>query len=254
MPVTIITGAASGIGAATRQQLEQLGHTVIGVDLRNSDICADLSTVEGRAQAIQAIRAAAGGAIDHIVCSAGLGPQVNPPSLVALVNYFGAVELLDGLFDLLKAGQNPSAVVISSNSATIADWSTHPLRAAMLRGDADDARRIADEGDGFTAYSCSKQAVACAVRQRALDWGQAGVRLNAVAPGAVETPLLHAGLSDPVYGPAIRDFNAPLGRRARADEIARSIAFLLGEQASFIHGSVLFIDGGMDAQLRPHQF
>lgn len=254
MPVTVITGAASGIGAATRELLEAQGHRVIGVDLRNAEVCADLSSAEGRKQAIADIRSAAAGPIDHLVCSAGLGPQVNPPSLIALVNYFGAINLLDGLFADLQAGQQPSAVVVSSNSATLADWREHPLRTAMLAGDHEATRQIADSGDGFTAYSCSKQAVASAVRLRALSWGQAGVRLNAIAPGAVETPLLQAGLQDPVYGPAIRDFNAPLGRRATPAEIAGNIALLLSAQASFIHGAVLFVDGGLDAQLRPDHF
>lgn len=254
MPTTVITGAASGIGAATRRLLEQQGHRVIGVDLRDSDVCADLATAEGRAVAIDAIKAAAAGPIDHLVCCAGLGPQVSPPSLIALVNYFGAVELLDGLFDRLRAGSAPSAVVVSSNSATVADWGRHPLRAAMLAGDAGETARLADAADGFTAYSCSKQAVASAVRHRSLSWGQAGVRLNAVAPGAVETPLLQAGLADPVYGQAIRDFVPPLGRRAEAVEIAGLIAFLLGPQAAYLHGGVYFIDGGLDAQLRPDTF
>ena len=73
-------------------------------------------------------------------------------------------------------------------------------------------------------------------------------------PGAVETPLLQAGLHDARYAQAIKNFVAPLGRRADPSEIAAAVAFLLSPQASFIHGTQLFIDGGMDAMVRPTQF
>ena len=110
-----------------------------------------------------------------------------------------------------------------------------------------------DKG-GQLAYAGSKNAVTVAVRQRATTWGQAGIRLNTVAPGAVETPLLQAGLHDARYAQAIKNFVAPLGRRADPSEIAAAVAFLLSPQASFIHGTQLFIDGGMDAMVRPTQF
>ncbi len=93
-----------------------------------------------------------------------------------------------------------------------------------------------------------------AVRSRSLEWGKAGVRLNAVAPGAVDTPLLAAGLRDPRYGEGIRNFVAPLGRRGTPTEIAALIAYLLSDAAAYMHGSVVFIDGGLDASVRPIQF
>lgn len=90
-----------------------------------------------------------------------------------------------------------------------------------------------------------------AVRQRAVEWGAAGVRLNTVAPGSVETPLLQAGLDDPRYSEAIRNFVAPIGRNGKPEEIASLITYLLGPQAGFIHGAQFVIDGGIDAQTRP---
>lgn len=251
---TAITGAGSGIGAATRALLESQGQRVIGIDMRNSDICADLSTPEGRQQAIDAVLEQCGGRLDHLVCCAGLGAQVSPASLIVRVNYFGVVALLDALLPALQQGQAPSAVVVSSNSGKLVDWSQHPLRTALLDGDEQGACEIADSGEGFAAYSCSKYAVAVAVRQRALAWGNAGVRLNAVAPGAVETPLLQAGLDDPRFGPSIRNFKSPLGRFSQPAEIAETIAFLLGEKASYVHGNVMLVDGGIDAQLNAERF
>ncbi|MFS8933248.1 3-alpha-hydroxysteroid dehydrogenase/carbonyl reductase (plasmid) [Cupriavidus taiwanensis] len=263
MKTVIVTGAASGMGAAVRRRMLADGCRVIGVDLRDADILADLSTEAGRAAAIDAVLSQSGGRIDQLVCCAGLGPHVDPATLVASVNYFGVVALLDGLFDALREGTQPCAVVVSSNSATLQSWDGSPLRDAYLANDeagvlamlaaAAQAEATRDQA-GYIAYASSKHAVTAAARQRALAWGRAGVRLNVVAPGAVETPLLQAGLADPRYGDAIRDFVAPLGRRARPEEVAELIAFLCGPQAAYLHGSVLFIDGGLDAAQRPLRF
>ena len=147
------------------------------------------------------------------------------------------------------------AVAIASNSAQltpeIADW---PLVEALLSGDEPRAREIALEDSGQRAYIASKNAVGRAVRRRAREWGEAGVRLNAVAPGTTRTPLLEAGLSDRRAGRAIRAFPVPLGRWAEPDEIAAVIAFLLGPEAAFVHGAVWYIDGGSDAMTRPERF
>lgn len=263
MKTVIVTGAASGMGAAVRRRMLADGCRVIGVDLRDADILADLSTEAGRAAAIDAVLSQSGGRIDQLVCCAGLGPHVDPATLVASVNYFGVVALLDGLFDALREGTQPCAVVVSSNSATLQSWDGSPLRDAYLANAeagvlamlaaAAQAEATRDQA-GYIAYASSKHAVTAAARQRALAWGRAGVRLNVVAPGAVETPLLQAGLADPRYGDAIRDFVAPLGRRARPEEVAELIAFLCGPQAAYLHGSVLFIDGGLDAAQRPLRF
>ena len=86
------------------------------------------------------------------------------------------------------------------------------------------------------------------------EWTGAGVRLNAVAPGAVLTPLLQDGLEHPVFGPAIRSFPIPTGAFGAPEQIAGAIAFLLDPDAAFCCGSVLFVDGGTDALLRPDQY
>jgi len=259
----IVSGAASGIGAAVCEQLRHTGMRVIGIDLRHSDICADLSTQEGRAYAVDAALCLSERRIDILVCCAGLGPQAEPVASIASVNYFGVTALLDGLSGALQAGCRASAVVVSSSSATLQAWDGNPLRQAYLDGDesAVHAMLAALPPDlapqaGFIAYASSKNAVACAVRQRAASWGKAGVRLNAVAPGAVQTPLLEAGLADARYGEGIRNFVAPLSTRARAEpaDIAALIGFIAGDSAPFIHGSVLFADGGIDAAMRPHHF
>lgn len=254
---TVITGSASGIGAATRKALEASGYSVTGVDLHDAEIIADLSTQAGRAKAVEDILAHCGGTLDALVLCAGLGPHVPKPMLVAQVNYFGAVALLDGLLPALEKGDKPAAVVISSVASTQLAWDKNPLAAAFEAGDEEKIAGVlgaSGEQAGYLAYAASKNALTVALRKRTAAWGKAGVRLNAVAPGATQTPLLEAGLEDPRYGDAIRDFVPPIGRRAEPSEMASVVSFLLSQQASYLHGAQLVVDGGIDAVTRPTQF
>jgi len=116
MTTAVVTGSASGIGAATRKRFERSGCTVIGIDLRDAEIIADLSTREGRKAAISGVKQRCR-ALEHLVACAGLATYARPVSLIASVNYFGTVELLDGLLQLLQRGKNPAAVATLSNSA-----------------------------------------------------------------------------------------------------------------------------------------
>jgi NAD(P)-dependent dehydrogenase (short-subunit alcohol dehydrogenase family) len=249
-PRAVVTGSASGLGAALRARLEATGWDVIGVDLRDQEVEIDLSTPEGRAALVAGVEARAEGEVDAVVACAGLGPHVTPTRLIAAVNYFGAVATLDLLLPLLSESEAPAAVAVASNSLGIIPADA-VLVDAMLADDEPTALARADELDGSTIYGNSKHALARAVRRRAESWGEAGVRLNAVAPGPVETPLLQGSIDDPELGPLVDALPIPLGRRAQPDEIAGVIEFLLSPAAALVHGSVLFADGGTDALLRP---
>jgi len=255
MATIAVTGSASGIGAAIRARLEADGNSVIGVDLRDAAVTADLSAPAGREAALRAVLEKCGGRLDGAVACAGLGPQVEDTRKIVAVNYFGAVAALAGWREALTGGSHASAVAIASNSATIAPISD-ALVEACLAGDEATALRLAAATDGSTAYASSKLALARWVRRNApqATWAGAGVRLNAVAPGAVQTPLLQEGLDHPQWGPAIREFPIPLGGFGNPTQIAAAVAFLLGRDASFCCGSVLYADGGSDALVRGDKF
>jgi NAD(P)-dependent dehydrogenase (short-subunit alcohol dehydrogenase family) len=255
MATIAITGSASGIGAAIRVRLEREGHRIIGIDLRDAEVVANLAEVSGRERAVSAARDACEGTLDGLVACAGLGPQVSDQSLIVSVNYFGAQATLEGLRDCLERGQRPAAVAISSNSSRIPGLES-PIVDACLEGDEPRAREEAAARDGIFAYAGSKLALARWVRRNAVkpDWAGCGIRLNAVAPGATMTPLLQAGLDDPAHADSIKSFTVPLGGFGQPEQIAAAVAFLLGPESAFCCGTILYADGGSDALIRPDEY
>jgi NAD(P)-dependent dehydrogenase (short-subunit alcohol dehydrogenase family) len=250
-----ITGAASGIGAALRKRLESDGHRVVGVDVQQADVVADLATSEGRQAAIAAIRDACGGTLDGIVPCAGLsGLPDRPGSLLASLNYFGTIELLEELREDLARSEAPAVVAISSNSTTTVPpgMISQDLVDACLSGDEAAAREAADKTGSIAAYPATKTAVAHWVRRNAPTdaWIGAGITLNAIAPGKIETPMIAEGRADPIIGPHMDAFPLPIGRNGQPEEIAALLAFLLGPEARFFVGSIIFCDGGTDALTR----
>ena len=249
----VVTGSGSGIGAACARRLAAAPARVIGVDLHDAGVVADLGTPDGRRAAVDRVAELAPEGVDSLVTCAGLaGAPSRPGSLLASVNYFGTVEILQALRPLLGRRANSAAVAISSNSTTIQPGVPMELVEACLAGDEDGARRLADEAGSMAAYPATKIAVARWVRREAVSsaWVGAGIRLNAVAPGMVDTPLVAEGRADPVVGPLLELFPIPAGRPGRPEEIAALVDFLLGPDGGFFCGSVVFVDGGSDALLR----
>jgi len=253
MGIAVITGAASGIGACVKARLEVQGYEIIGIDLKGEAISADLSTPEGRQAAIDQTLKMSGGKIDRLVLAAGLGGHLENGALVARVNYFGAVTLLDGFRDALENTQG-RCVVIGSNSAQMRTSPEAPMVVAMLEGD--EAKTIELIGDFHAAmvYGHSKHAVTRAVRRRAADWGKRGISINIIAPGPTETPMLDGVKEHPTISKSLDMIPIPQKRFGRPDEIADVIEFLLSDSADYMQGSVIYVDGGTDAQLRPDAF
>ncbi|ASM54773.1 hypothetical protein PNIG_a2793 [Pseudoalteromonas nigrifaciens] len=255
MSVTAVTGSASGIGAAVCEKLRAAGHTVIGIDRHQAEVNADLSSPEGRANAAEQVIKLANGKLDGLVCCAGLGVTAPSSSLVVSVNYFGSTELIELLQPALAKGEQPAITVIGSVAASQQVADPHPIIELMLNNDEPAARALADElGQPQIAYSASKYALTVHCRRLAVKTGSTGVRINLVAPGAIETPLHEASKQDPRFGEAVRNFVAPIGRNGQPSEIADAVSFLQSAQASFVHGSIIYVDGGMDAMMRSGKF
>lgn len=252
-----ITGSASGMGRETAQRLRDGGHTVIGVDIKDADVIADLSTPAGRADAAARVLSQAGDRLDGAVLAAGLGPSQARDRVrqIAAVNYFGVVELLQAWRPALAAAGNAKVVVVASNSATT--MPTVPRRTvnALLAHDADKALRsvrLFGPAAPTMMYGASKLAVSRWVRRHAVlaEWAGSGVRLNALSPGAIMTPLLQEQLSTPRQARAVRSFPVPVGGFGDPGQLAEWMCFMLSDAADFLCGSVVFVDGGTDAYFR----
>ncbi|NKY86051.1 SDR family oxidoreductase [Nocardia veterana] len=256
MGTIAVTGSASGIGAAVAAHLEKEGHRVIGVDLRDTEVTADLGTPDGRAHAVAEITRISAGRLDGFLPFAGIAAATGRPGgLVVSVNYFGAVTVLEGLRPLLRESENASVVLVSSNSTTTQPLWPVELADACLAGDEVRARGIAESfGDlaAIQAYPATKAALAWYARTKSADYIADGIRLNAIAPGIIDTPMTQEGSKDALTGEGMKQFLAmtPIGRAGRPEEIAELAAFLLSDKAGFFVGSVIFCDGGIDAAFR----
>lgn len=243
----MVTGAASGIGAAVARACTARGDRVVTVDWIKGDVVADLSTAAGRAAAVSEIEALGG--VDAIAACAGLAE--GDPGTIVGVNYFGAIELVAKLRPLLAKGNAPRAVIISSE-ALILDQ--HPATvAACLAGDEPAAVSLA-RANPTVVYQSSKLAVSLWVKREAVksEWAGDGILLNAVAPGVVDTPMVRGFLATE-EGTAFLNKATPmrLGRPAQPIELANLISFLIGTENTFIVGQTVFCDGGAEATLRP---
>lgn len=249
-----ITGGATGIGAELKRQLVAAGHRVISVDIKEGDVVADLSTSTGRQAAVDGVRALAPEGLDAFIPCAGLPPVAKPWSLIAKVNYFAVITTVEGLRDLV-AKKKGSVLFVSSNSAPMIGTDDAFVQSC-LSGDEPAACAHVETRDGQTAYAGSKRAMTIWMRRHVVEYAAGGVRLNAIAPGITMTPLTDRVLADAEYGPAIKAFGdmVPVGANAQPSDIANVMRFMLSDEASYLCGSVFFVDGGSDAMLRPEQF
>ncbi|MDO5670980.1 MAG: SDR family oxidoreductase [Corynebacterium sp.] len=250
----LVTGSASGIGAATAALLTSQGHRVIGVDLRGADIIADLSTVDGREHMIDQARELSSGCIDGVIANAGISA---PIAATMKVNYFGAVATLEGLRPLLLASAAPRAVVTASMASL--QPADEELLAALL--DADEptaltrATALEEAGPqvGYLNYSTSKQAIARWVRRNAPtpEWAGAGIPLNAIAPGVVISPMTEQLTSSPEGRAQLEEqVPMPLNGWMPAESAAELLAWLTSPANTHLCGQVIFIDGGVDVTFR----
>ncbi|MGW8375191.1 SDR family oxidoreductase [Streptomyces sp. ODS28] len=274
-----ITGTASGMGAASAERLRAAGHEVIGVDLREAEVTADLGTAEGRRYAVEQVLSLCGGTLDGVAAVAGVGPSLPDAGAVVAINYYGTVQVLEGLRPALEHSGTGRAVAITSNSATTVPLIDEALVDLLLDGDGDrggdeaaarkhavqaarEAERVLPSeqlaiAPSVSAYASSKFALARWVRGTAVTapWARTGTLLNAIAPGAVLTPLMigstAADGTEEELDPGSFPTPMPLGTFGRPEDIAFWVEQFLRPEARFTTGSVLCVDGGTEAAMRP---
>jgi NAD(P)-dependent dehydrogenase (short-subunit alcohol dehydrogenase family) len=238
MGSAVVTGAASGIGFEIARQLLSLGHVVVAADIDPSGapdgavrVRADVSD-GADVQAVISACVEAGGGIDMLFNNAGIGSTndaigctLDEWERLFAVNARGTfLGIKHALPHMLAAGRG--AIV---NTASIAG--------------------LVGLKDRF-AYCASKGAVISLTRQVAVQYAGTGVRCNAIAPGTADTEwvgrLLDAA-EDPVAARAALVARQPVGRLGTAEEIAKAALYLASDDADFITGTVLVIDGGLTA-------
>lgn len=249
MGTVAMTGAAGGIGLAARASLEAAGHEVIGIDLKGPEVYADLATTGGRRVMARDVEELCGGALDGLVVAAGIMGEDSAAAVS--VNYFGAVAALETLRPLLVHGDDPSVVVLGSNSVTT--HPSYPIEVAewCLAGDETRARQVAAEAEISGVYAATKLALTLWARRQASteDWVGEGVRLNIVAPGFIDTPLTAGGWD--FVSSLGAAYPMPLGRPGKPEEVGELIRYLLSKEAGYFCGSLITMDGGTEAALRP---
>jgi NAD(P)-dependent dehydrogenase (short-subunit alcohol dehydrogenase family) len=255
MPRTyVVTGSASGIGRATCDLLVERGHRAIGVDLHDADVVADLSTAEGRAALVTGVTEASGGRIDAIIANAGLA---TPTAKTVAINYFGTLATLEGLRPLLAGSPAPRAVATASMASLFPP--VEDLLDALL--DRDEPRAMAraselEAGGPEQAnfiYGTTKRALVRWIRRNAAtpEWAGAGIPLNAIAPGIVQTPMVADLIATPESrDAALQAVPMPLNGIIEARDAAYLLAWLTSEENAHLCGQVVFIDGGSDVVIR----
>jgi len=232
--VAIVTGAGSGIGAACAERLTADGATVVTLDIAGSvDHLIDVRD-EPAVEAAFSTVVDQHGHLDVVVNAAGVAGG-------------GPVHLLD-------AGEWDRVVDVNLKGTFIVDKYSALHMLAQGRGSIINIASIEGlEGtEGGSAYNASKAGVVMLTKSMAIDYGRKGIRVNCICPGGIETPML-LDLIDAdgmeLYRAALLDEHL-LGRFGKPSEIAAAAAFLASEDASFITGHSLVVDGGFTAGMR----
>lgn len=251
MTVGVVTGAASGMGRACIERLRGTVDHLLAVDVREPDlegtdgVVCDVSDPA----AVKALtdRVAGLGSFRALVHAAGLSPTMADPRRIVEVNLVGTVRMLDAFEPLVTTGS--TAVCFASSAGYLPLELLGPELAELVRVPRSGefleraAQLLPDPG---LAYAWSKKGVQLEVAAAAVRWGPRGGRCVSLSPGLIDTPM---GRQEFEQQPIMKDLLAqtPLGRLGTADEIAAVVAFLVSDDASFVSGIDVLVDGGQGA-------
>jgi NAD(P)-dependent dehydrogenase (short-subunit alcohol dehydrogenase family) len=232
--VAVVTGAASGIGAACADRLRVDGATVVTIDAAEGvdhelDVRDEPAVQKALAEVV-----GTHGTLDVLVHAAGVA-GVGPVHLLDAEEWDRVVDVnLKGTFIVNK---HSSIHMLEQGRGSI-------VNIASIEG--------LEGTEGGSAYNASKGGVVMLTKSMAIDYGRRGIRVNCICPGGIDTPMLRS-ITDSegmdLYREKLRDEHL-LGRFGQPSEIAAAAAFLASDDASFVTGHALVVDGGFTAGLR----
>lgn len=243
----VVTGCASGIGHAVADKLAGAGAAVIGID-RNpprADLRQFVETDLADPRSIAAAIAVLPAEIWGLFNCAGLSGGAADPQTVLRVNFIGLRELLEGTEPRIP----PGAAIVSTASGAGQDFEKNrdEVIGLVRTSGFDEALDWAREHDTYVkergGYPLSKEALILYTLERCFELGERGRRINCIAPGVTDTPMLRD--SAKIYGEQLLTTPPkPLGRMATAEEQANILIYLNSDWASYVNGQTIWSDGG----------